>query len=147
MAISTMLIVVFAYSVIIGKRGNDKVWEVDTTLIKKDKYYQTKQTDLSIKFLKKTGAKKETVNLKRGNCKVSFSLCSNKKVSAKVSKTKKKEVTDVINESKIKYAKMMKNSSVVYEVYPEKITEIIYVNNKKAKKSFTYQYKFREGFL
>ena len=120
----------------------NKVWkEVDTTLIKKDKYYQTKQTDLSIKFLKKTGAKKETVNLKRGNCKVSFSLCSNKKVSAKVSKTKKKEVTDVINESKIKYAKMMKNTSVVYEVYPEKITELIYVNSKKAKKSFTYQFK------
>lgn len=122
----------------------NKVWkEVDTTLIKKGKYYQAKQTDLSIKFLKKTSKKDKTVNLKRGNYKLSFSLNSNKKVSAKTSKINKKEVTDVMNESKVKYAKLAKNTSVVYEVYPEKITEVITVNNKKAKKDFSYQYKVK----
>ena len=51
----------------------NKVWkEVDTTLIKKGKYYQAKQTDLSIKFLKKTSKKDKTVNLKRGNYKLFF---------------------------------------------------------------------------
>ena len=50
-----------------------------------------------------------------------------------------------MNESKVKYAKLAKNTSVVYEVYPEKITEVITVNNKKAKKDFSYQYKAYAG--
>lgn len=129
------------YSMPVGFKKNGVWKEVDTTLLSRGKFYQTKQTDLSIKFRKKITKKYKTVNLKRGNFRVSFSLNSIKKVSAKTYKINKKETTDVANASKIKYAKLAKNTSVVYEVYPEKITEVISVKNKKAKKTFSYQYK------
>nr|MCR5798136.1 hypothetical protein [Eubacterium sp.] len=86
------------YSMPVNYKKNGVWKEVDTNLKKKGKYYQTKQTDLSIKLSKYSGNKKETVKLNRGKYKVSFFMVSNKKTSAKVFNKKKKEATDVINE-------------------------------------------------
>ena len=121
------------------KNGNWK--EIDTTLVKSGKKnYKTKATDLSIKISQKAN-KKSVVSLKRGNTSLSIALKGKKlkAVKAKVSNPTKKTATDVLNQNKVTYKKVMKNTNVSYDIFPEKVQEIVSINKKQKNKSLSFK--------
>lgn len=122
-----------------SKGGNWK--EIDTTLVKSGKKnYKTKATDLSIRVSKKAN-KKSIVSMKRGKSRLSLAL-KGKKVraaKAKVSNPKKSVPADVLNQNKVTYKKVLKNTNVSYDIFPEKVQEIVSVNKKQKRKSYSFQ--------
>ena len=111
------------YSMPVHYKKNGKWKEIDTTLVKSGrKNYKTKATDLSIKVSKKAD-KKSVVSMKRGSTSLSIALNDKKIKAAKaeVSNPKKKTAMDVLNQNKVTYKKVVKNTNVSYDIFPEKI--------------------------
>jgi len=120
---------------------NGKWKEIDTTLVKADKkYYKTKATDLSIKASKKAN-RKSVISMKRGKTGLSIALKGKKfkAAKAKTSNPKKKAAADVLNQNKVAYRKVMKNTSVSYDIFPEKVQEIVSINKKQKNKSLSFK--------
>ena len=118
------------------------VWkEINTTLVKSGKkQYKTKSTDLSIKVSKKAN-KKSMISLKRGSACLSWSLNGKKMkaVNVKISNPKKTKQTDVLNQNVISYPKVLKNTSITYNIFPERVQEVITVSKKQKAKKWTFK--------
>lgn len=130
-----------AYSMPVHYKKSGKWKEIDTTLVKSGrKNYKTKATALKIKVSKKAN-KKSMVSLKRGKNQLSIALKGKKfKASkAKISNPKKKKETDVLNQNQVTYKKVLKNTSVSYDIFPEKIQEIVKINKKQKSKSLSFK--------
>lgn len=115
--------------------------EIDTTLVKSGKKkYKTKATDLSIKISKKAN-KKSVVSMKRGKTSLSIALKGKKlkAAKAKLSNPKKKAATDVLNQNKVTYKKVMKNTNVSYDIFPEKVQEIVKISKKQKRKALSFK--------
>ncbi len=129
------------YSMPVHYKKNGKWKEINTTLKKSGKKnYKTKSTDLSIKVSKKLN-KKSVVSLKRGSYKLSWAL-ANKKVKAtkaKINNPKKIKETDVLNQNTVTYKKALKNTKITYNIFPERIQEIITVSKKQKAKKWTFK--------
>lgn len=130
-----------AYSMPAHYKKNGIWKEIDTTLVKSGKTkYKTKATDLSIKVSQKAN-KKSDISMKRGKVSLSVALKGKKlkKSKAKVSNPAKKKATDVLNQNSIHYQKVLKNTNVSYDIFPEKIQEIVSVTKKQKCKSLTFR--------
>ena len=57
----------------------------------------------------------------------------------KISNPKKKVKTDVINQNQVIYKNVLKKTDVFYDIFPEKIQEIISVRKKRKNKSLSFQ--------
>ncbi len=129
------------YSMPVHYKKNGKWKEIDTTLVKSGKKkYKTKATDLSIKVTKKAN-KKSVVSMKRGKTSLSIALKGKKlkKSKAKISNPKKTTYTDVLNQNKVTYKKVLKNTNVSYDIFPEKVQEIVTVSKKQKNKSLSFK--------
>ena len=129
------------YSMPIHYKKNGRWKEINTTLVKSGKTkYKTKATDLSIKVSKKAN-KKSIVSLKRGKTSLSIALKGKKlkQSKAKISNPKKTTYTDVLNQNKVTYKKVLKNTNVSYDIFPEKVQEIVTVSKKQKNKSFSFK--------
>lgn len=129
------------YSMPVHYKRSGKWKEIDTTLVRSGKKkYKTKATDLSIKVSKKAN-KKSVVSMKRGKTSLSIALKGKKlkATKAKLSNPKKKTVTDVLNQNKVTYKKVMKNTNVSYDIFPEKVQEIVSINKKQKSKSLSFK--------
>ena len=129
------------YSMPIHYKKNGRWKEINTTLVKSGKTkYKTKATDLSIKVSKKAN-KKSVVSLKRGKTSLSIALKGKKRKQskAKISNPKKTTYTDVLNQNKVTYKKVLKNTNVSYDIFPEKVQEIVTVSKKQKNKSFSFK--------
>lgn len=129
------------YSMPVHYKKNGAWKEIDTTLVKSGKKkYKTKATDLSIKVSKKAN-KKSVVSMKRGKTSLSIALKGKKikAAKAKLSNPTKKAVTDVLNQNKVTYKKVMKNTNVSYDIFPEKVQEIVSINKKQKNKSLSFK--------
>ncbi len=116
--------------------------EIDTSIIQsgKKKYYKTKATDLSINVSKKLN-QKSVISLKRGSASLSWAL-KNKKiksVKAQINNPEKTNTFDVLNRSQVMYTKGMKNTDITYDIYPEKVQEVIAINKKQDIKKLCFQ--------
>lgn len=129
------------YSMPVHYMNNGKWKEIDTTLTKSGKdNYKTKATDLSIKAAKKANTK-SVVSLKRGKIGLTIAL-KDKKLKpskAKVSNPKKISKTDVLNQNEIMYPKVLKNTNVAYDIFPEKIQEIVSITKKQKNKPLSFK--------
>ena len=118
------------------------VWkEIDTTMKKVGKKkYQTKSTDLTIQVSKKSN-KKSVITLKRGSNSISWALKGKKVKSAnvKISNPKKSKQTDVLNQNVVSYPKVLKNTSITYNIFPERVQEVITVSKKQKAKKWTFK--------
>lgn len=129
------------YSMPVHYKKSGKWKEIDTTLVKSGrKHYKTKATDLSIKVSQKAN-KKSVVSMKRGKTSLSIALKGKKlkAAKAKVSNPKKKAATDVRNQNKVIYKKVMKNTNISYDIFPEKVQEIVSINKKQKNKSLSFK--------
>lgn len=129
------------YSMPVHYKKNGKWKEINTTLKKSGKKnYKTKSTDLSIKVSKKS-SKKSVVSLKRGSYKLSWALLGKKTkpVKAKISNPKKTKETDVLNQNTVIYKNLLKNTKITYNIFPERIQEIITVSKKQKVKKWTFK--------
>ncbi len=127
------------YSMPVHFKKNGKWKEIDTTLVKSGKkFYKTKATDLSIKVTKKTN-KKSLISLKRGKTALSIALNKTKKSKAKRQNPKKTANTDVLNQNTVTYKKVAKNTTLSYDIYPEKIQETLTVKKKQKRKSISFK--------
>lgn len=129
------------YSMPVHYRKNGTWKEIDTTLVKSGKKkYKTKTTDLSIKISKKAN-KKSLVSMKRGKTSLSIALKGKKLKAAKAKRSnpKKKTATDVLNQNKVTYKKVMKNTNVSYDIFPEKVQEIVKISKKQKRKSLSFK--------
>lgn len=129
------------YSMPVHYKRNGKWKEIDTTLVKSGKTnYKTKATDLSIKVSKK-GNKKSVVSMKRGSASLSIALKGKnlKAVKGKASNPKKKAPTDVLNQNTVTYKKVMKNTNVSYDIFPEKLQEIVSISKKQKNKPLSFK--------
>lgn len=104
------------------------------------KKYKTKATDLTIKAAQKAN-KKSVISLKRSKSSLSIALKGKKLKSskAKISNPKRKTKTDVLNQSTVSYRKILKNINISYDIFPEKIQEIISVTKKQKNKTFSFK--------
>ena len=118
------------------------VWkEIDTTMKKVGKKkYQTKSTDLTIQVSKKSN-KKSVITLKRGSNSISWALKGKKVKSAnvKISNPKKSKQTDVLNQNIVSYPKVLKNTSITYNIFPERVQEVITVSKKQKAKKWMFK--------
>ena len=129
------------YSMPVHYKKNGKWKEIDTTLKKSGKKnYKTKSTDLCIKVSKKL-SKKSLVSLKRGSYKVSWALLGKKtkSVKAKISNPKKTNQTDVLNQNTVIYKNPLKNTKITYNIFPERVQEIVTVSKKEKAKKWTFK--------
>lgn len=107
------------YSMPVHYKRNGKWKEINTTLVKSGKKkYKTKATDLSIQVSKKAN-KKSLVSLKRGKTSLSLALQGKKLKPSKVKLKNPRKTTDsdVLNQNKATYKKVLKNTSVSYVNY------------------------------
>lgn len=135
------------YSMPVHYRKNHKWKEIDTTLVKSGKTkYKTKSTEQTIKVSKKVN-KKSVISMKRGKTSLSIALKAKKLKASKgkLSNPKKKKTTDVLNQNKVTYKKILKNTNISYDIFPEKIQEIISIAKKQKNKSL--QFKINSGKL
>lgn len=142
-----------SYSMPAHYKKNGRWNEIDTTMKKTGKktQYKTKSTELTIRAAVSNRLKKKPqtlVSLKRGSAGLSFQLINEKqrKVKAIVSNPKKKKATDVLSENKVRYSGIIKNTNLIYDIYPERITERIVVK-KKEKKVPSFTFKLSIGSL
>lgn len=115
--------------------------EIDTTLKKSGKKnYKTKSTDLSINVSKKLN-QKSVISLKRGSSQLSWALKDKKikEVSAKISNPQKEKETDVLNHNQVTYKKVLKNASITYDIFPEKIQEVVTIAKKQKSGKLTFK--------
>ena len=129
------------YSMAVHYKKSGTWKEIDTTLVKSGKKnYKTKATDLSIKVSKKAN-KKSVVSMKRGKTSLSIALKGKKLKAAKAKRSnpKKKTATDVLNQNKVSYKKVMKNTNVSYDIFPEKVQEIVKISKKQKRKSLSFK--------
>lgn len=129
------------YSMPVHYKKNSKWKEINTTLKKSGKKnYKTKSTALKIKVAKKAN-KKSVISLKRGKNSLSIALQGKnlKARGAKISNPKKKAETDVLNQNKVVYKKVLKNTNISYDIFPEKIQEIVSVTKKQKCKSLSFK--------
>ncbi len=129
------------YSMPVHYKKNGAWKEIDTTLKKSGKNnYKTKSTDLAIKVSKKSN-KKSVVSMKRGKYQLSWALANKKTkaVKAKISNPKKVKETDVLNQNTVIYKKALKNTTITYNIFPERIQEIITVSKKEKAKKWTFK--------
>lgn len=135
------------------KKGNQ--WkEIDTTLKKSSSkfYYKTKSTNLSI-MAGKNYKSRSLIRLKRNKNELSWTLAGlktmskkeKKKTSTIINNPTKISKTDLLNENQITYKNVRKNTTAIYQIYPEKITEILQVNKKTKNRSI--QIKINSGKL
>ncbi len=124
------------------KKSKSGAWkEINTTLVKSGKKkYKTKATELSIKVARKAN-KKSVVSMKRGKTSLSIALKGKKLKAAKAKRSNpgKKTATDVLNQNKVTYKKVMKNTSVSYDIFPEKVQEIVKISKKQKRKSLSFR--------
>ena len=124
------------YSMPVHYKKSGKWKEINTTLVKSGKKkYKTKATELSIQVSRKAN-KKSVVSMKRGKTSLSIALKGKKLKAAKAKRSnpKKKTATDVLNQNKVTYKKVMKNTSVSYDIFPEKVQEIVKISKKQKRK-------------
>ena len=124
-----------------GSSKNSTWKEIDTTLVKSDrKNYKTKATDLAIKISRKAN-KKSMVSMKRGKSGLSVALKGKKMkaAKAKVSNPGKKAATDVLNQNRVTYKKVMKKTSVSYDIFPEKVQEILTIHKKQKSRALSFK--------
>ncbi len=129
------------YSMPVHYKKSGKWKEINTTLVKSGKKkYKTKATELSIQVSRKAN-KKSVVSMKRGKTSLSIALKGKKLKAAKAKRSnpKKKTATDVLNQNKVTYKKVMKNTSVSYDIFPEKVQEIVSINKKQKRKSLSFK--------
>ncbi len=129
------------YSMPIHYQKNGTWKEIDTTLVKSGKKnYKTKATDLSMKVSKKAN-KKSVVSMKRGKTSLSIALKGKKLKAAKAKRSnpKKKTATDVLNQNKVTYKGVMKNTSISYDIFPEKVQEIVKISKKQKRKALSFK--------
>lgn len=130
------------------KKSKNSGWkEINTTLVKSGrKKYRTKATDLGIRVSKKAD-KKSVISLKRGKSGLSIALKGRKRksIKAKITNPKKKTKTDVRNQSTVLYKNVLKNTNISYDIFPEKIEEIVTI--KKKQKNRTLSFKIDAGKL
>lgn len=139
------------YSMPVHYKRNGTWKEIDTTLVRSGSKelkknssspakYKTKATGLSIKVSKKAN-KKSVVSMKRGKTSLSIALKGKKlkAAKAKVSNPKKKSATDVLNQNTVIYKKVMKNTSVSYDIFPEKVQEIVSIHKEQKNKSLSFK--------
>ena len=129
------------YSMPVHYKKGGRWKEINTTLVKSGKTkYKTKATDLSIQVSKKAN-KKSLVSMKRGKTALSIALKGKKlkKSKAKVKNPKKTAYTDVRNQNKVTYKKVLKNTSISYDIFPEKVQEIVKVSRKRKNKPLSFQ--------
>lgn len=129
------------YSMPVHYKKNRTWKEIDTTLIKSGKSkYKTKATDLTLKVSKKAN-KKSVVSMKRGKTSLSIALKGKKlkKSKAKIRNPKKTTYTDVLNQNTVTYKKVLKNTNVSYDIFPEKVQEIVTVSKKQKNKSLSFK--------
>lgn len=129
------------YSMPVHYKKRDDWKEIDTTLVKSGKKkYKTKATDLSIKVSRKAN-KKSVVSMKRDKTSLSIALKGKKLKAAKVKRSNpgKKTATDVLNQNKVTYKKVMKNTNVSYDIFPEKVQEIVSINKKQKRKALFFK--------
>lgn len=129
------------YSMPVHYKKSGKWQEINTTLKKSGKNaYQTKSTDLKIKVSKKAN-QKSVISLRRDKMGLSVALKGKKqkKAKVKISNPKKKVKTDVLNQNQVIYKNVLKNTDVSYDIFPEKIQEIISVRKKRKNKSLSFQ--------
>ena len=124
------------------KKSKSGAWkEINTTLVKSGKKkYKTKATELSIQVSRKAN-KKSVVSMKRGKTSLSIALKGKKLKAAKAKRSNpgKKTATDVLNQNKVTYKKVMKNTSVSYDIFPEKVQEIVKISKKQKRKSLSFR--------
>lgn len=140
-ALSDGSFIAATYSMPIHYKKNGRWKEINTTLVKSGKsQYKTKATDLSIRVSKKAN-KKSVVSLKRGKTSLSIALKGKKlkQSKVKISNPKKTTYTDVLNQNKVTYKKVLKNTNVSYDIFPEKVQEIVTVSKKQKNKSFSFK--------
>lgn len=129
------------YSMPVHYKKSGQWKEIDTTLKKSGKKnYKTKSTALTIKVSKKAN-RKSVISLKRGRNRLSVAL-KGKKLKAskvKISNPKKTAETDVMNQNTVTYKKVLKNTNISYDIFPEKIQEIVSVTKKQKRKSLSYK--------
>ena len=122
--------------------SKNSIWkEIDTTLVRSGrKNYKTKATDLAIKISRKAN-KKSMVSMKRGKASLSVALKGKKMKAAKaeVSNPGKKAVTDVLNQNRATYKKVMKKTSVSYDIFPEKVQEILTIHKKQKSRALSFK--------
>lgn len=142
------------YSMPINYKKNGKWKEIDTSLVKSSSksYYKTKSTSLSI-MAGKSYKSNSLIRLKRSTDSLSWTLTglnamskkAKKKASTTVENPRKTSQTDLLNENQITYKNVRKNITAIYQIYPEKITEILQVNKKTKNRSI--QIKLNPGKL
>lgn len=125
-----------------GVSSKDGKWkEINTTLKKAPgkKYYKTKSTSLQIQAAAKADAH-SLIKLKRGSSALSWALQGKKLRAARavIKNPKKKQKTDLQNQNQVQYKKVRKGINLCYQIYPEKVTEIITITKKQKKRSITY---------
>ena len=128
------------YSMPVHYKRNGKWKEIDTTLVRSDKKsYKTKATDLSINVSAKAN-KKFLVSMKRAGSGMSIALKAKKikHSKAQIRNPKKTAYTDVLNENTVSYKKVLKNTDVSYDIFPEKVQEIVSVNKKNKSNSLSF---------
>lgn len=130
------------YSMPVHYNKNGAWKEIDATLkkTKNKKKYTTEKTDLNIKVSKKSNQKAD-VFLKRGSSQISWALQNEKlkTVKAIVNNPVKTAETDVLNHSQVVYQKIMKNTDVIYDIYPEKIQEVVKIKKKQKNKNLSFK--------
>ncbi len=142
------------YSMPVNYKKGGQWSEIDTTLKKSSSksYYKTKSTNLSI-MAGKNYKSPFLIRLKRNKNQLSWTLAglktmskkAKKKTSTIVKNPKKVSKTDLLNENQITYKNVRKNTTAIYQIYPEKITEILQVNKKTKNRSI--QIKLNSGKL
>ncbi|MBD5087257.1 MAG: DNRLRE domain-containing protein [Clostridiales bacterium] len=129
------------YSMPVHYKKNGKWEEINTSLTSKDKKkYKTTSIALSINVSKKI-TPKSVISLKRGSSKLSWALTDKKlkTVEAKIRNPKKIEKTDVLNHSQVTYKNILKNTDITYDIFPEKIQEIITIKKKQKNDNIAFQ--------
>lgn len=53
---------------------------------------------------------------------------------ARISNPRKTEEMEVLNQNRVEYKKVLKNTSVSYDIFPEKIQEIVTIKKKQQKR-------------
>ena len=131
---------VISYSQPVHYKKNGSWSSIDMTLTKSKKYYKPKSSSLNVKISQKSN-KKSVITLKRSSYSLGWAL-NGKKVKekkAKISNPKKETVTDAMNHSTVTYKNVLKNTDMIYDVYPEKVQEIIRINKKQKNQTLKFK--------
>ena len=123
----------------------DGVWkDIDTSLVKSGKkYYKTKNSELQVKVANKSNFS-SLLLMKRDKVSLGLSLLGKKSLKLKKSKAIIKNPTrsaydEISNHSTVSYKGILKNTDISYDIFPEKIQEIIRIKKKGKVHSFSFR--------